>query len=237
MHAAILSKLTGDPNTETLESRLGNGLPAAAVEATEYLDGRTIHHGELAGEITEDTEVPFVSDTGIHTETERRSRQVTAEFYADLENEWAGVDTSDGDPLLESYLAGEAGVMREDARLRLAGWVRSFEQRDDASTWGISFSQSTEDGHPEDRAGARYHSEAEVHMIPEGVSALGFAYRWNGTWVRGMIAESGYVAVYKDWHVEEFAKWVAEEVEPYLEYDRDEQQELQPGGNPEEGQA
>lgn len=226
MHAAILSKLTNEPDDTNLQSHLGNELPAVEVEATEYLDGRTIHHGTLAGEVGTETDVPFVSDEGIYTEPGRKTWKITAQFYADLEAGWAGVNTGDGEDLLGSYLAGEAGVMREDAVIRLDAWAEEFERKNDADTWGVSFSQDVESGFSEDRAGAYYHSEADVNMMPKGVSALGFSYRWDGRLVRGMIAESGYVAVYKDWDVDMFARWVADEVEPYLEYDRDEQQTL-----------
>lgn len=233
MHAAILSKLTGDPSTETLESHLENGVPAAEVERTDYLDGRTIHNGTLAGHVTTEEPSPIVTSDGIYTEPEATTRMVVTDFYADLEGGWAGVDTSDGEELLASYLAGQAAVMREDAAINLGGWVEAYERRDGSDVWGLSFSQSIDDGFATDRAGARYHDDAEIHMIPQGVSAVGFQYHWNNSPARGMIAESGYVAVYDDWPVDRFARWVAEEIEPYLEYDRDEQQTLSSGASDE----
>jgi len=54
---------------------------------------------------------------------------------------------------------------------------------------------------------------------------LGFEYRWDGAPVRGVMAESGYVAIYDGLEdVAPLGRWMREEVLPYAS--RPEQQEL-----------
>jgi len=217
MHAAILRVLTGDPDTDTLSNHLEGGLPAASFERTNFLDGATIHEGRLAGRLdTNETEV-IVGEDAIFTETVEGRKEVVTDCYVDLGASWCGFDTSDGEKLITDYLLQTAGVIPEPTEIHLDAWVEEYGRRDDASVWATSYSQSTDDGYPSDRAGADFHADATMDGVPaEGVSAFGFTYKWNGGWIRGMLAASGYVAVYSDMHVEEFAKWVREEIRPYL---------------------
>ena len=53
MQAALLYELTGDPDGDTLESKLDGEFPALDVERTAYLDGKTLHHGTAAARIEE----------------------------------------------------------------------------------------------------------------------------------------------------------------------------------------
>lgn len=226
MHGAILSLLTGDPDG-TLDARLGEGFPAVEVNATNYLDGRTIHHGRAAARVTERPRVPVVTPDRIVYDTEEVTRRVGCEWYADLETSWAGVDTSAGEQLVEDYLLSSVGVKPEPTTLRLDAWADRFEDRDEGDVWGVSFSQSVEEGHDRDRAGAYYHTEADERVVPtRGKRALGFEYVWDGQWVRGMVAASGYATCYRDWTAAEFARWIADEIHPYLEIDTDDQATL-----------
>lgn len=219
-HAAILGLLVGDPDTDHLESRLDDGFPAVKCNATEYLDGRTIHHGTVADRISEEVQAPVIGTNGIHTESEKLTRKVAADFYADLEEGWAGVDASDGMDILEAYLLATAGLKLEPTVLNLDVWSDRFEQRDRSSTWGVSFSQAVEDGHEKDRAGAYYHDEVDERILPNrGKKALGFRYSWEGSIAYGMVAASGFATIYRAWTTAQFARWVADEILPFLEAD------------------
>jgi len=228
MHAAILYSLTGDPDVEELPELLGDGLPAATASRTQYLDGCVIHDGTLAGRIDEDVRVPVVADDRIVTETEEQPRRIQTDYYVDLNGGWAGVDSGDGKRLLSDYLVTRAGVVPEDVELDLEGFAERLG--DNVETNGIVYSQSVEDGHGRDAAGSLWKRDASPHKIPaEGVSVLSVRYTWDGTLVDAMLAASGYVAVYNDgWSAETFARWVATEVEPYLDADlgTDDQQTL-----------
>lgn len=228
MHAALMQTLTGDADG-TLDSHLGDGLPAAAVERTDYLDGRTIHHGTLAGRLTDEVDEVIVHGDSITTERVESTTQVATDFYADLDAGWAGVDSSDGVDLLEDYLRNEIVVAPEPTVLRLDAWAERLERIDGAAVWGLAYSQSVDDGYDRDRAAAKYHGDAGTHALPSaGASVVGFEYPWNGTVARGTITASGYVAIYRDWPVDTFARWVSDEVADYLEIDTDatEQSEL-----------
>lgn len=227
MHAAILQVLTGDSDTDDLPSDLGGGLPAADISRTAYLDGRHIHHGTLAGRVKTTDRVPLVTDETITTEQVTGHEQVLTDVIIDLGGGWAGASTGAGGEVLEGYLSSEAGVIPEPASIDIDAWVERLERRDDAHVWGVSYSQSIEDGHREDRAGAQSHEDVKTHSMPvEGKSSVGFRYRWDGIRVEGMIAASGYVAVYNDWPAETYARFIAEEVVEKLSVEVDAQQAL-----------
>lgn len=219
MHAAVLFLCDTDDEA-SLGSDLGSGLPAAETEATQYLDGATIHHGTLAGEYTTSDSQVIVTDDGIASEQGERFGEVAAQYYADLSKGWAGVETSKAASVLGRYLVSEASITPQPAVVRLDSWVGDYGRRDDADVWSVSHAG-------EDEAAARFHDAARMSSVPSsGVSAFGFAYQWDGRPMRGMLAASGYVALYSDVPVETFAKWVAEEIRPYLELPEDEQAEL-----------
>lgn len=226
MNAALLYTLTGDPDSETLDSRLGEGFPAIDAEGTQYLDGQTLYHGTAAARIDEEKRVPVPGNKEILTEMDTVTRRVQTDFYLNLTDGWLGIDSSDGEFLVD-YLLSTHGVLAEPLECNVQAWSEQLEQRDDAGVWGLSYSQSIEDGHDSDRAGAQYHEDAAVHRLPpEGLSAVGFYYNWDGQPIRGMLAKSGYAAVYRDWTPERFAKWLDAEVLEYCAYEVDEQTTL-----------
>jgi len=228
MQAAILYKLEGEPNTGELESRMTGEFPAIDVDGTQYLDGQTLYHGEAAGRVIEDRKVPAPTKKAILEETIETTQKVQTDWYADLEDGWVGISSSDGEFLFD-WFVGTEGVVPQDALIRLDAWAEALERRDDASVWAVSYSQSEEDGHDSNRAGAQYHDDVATHNMPvEGKSAVGFTYDWNGGYVRGMVAASGYVAVYNVTQADVFARWVGEEILPYLVIDRgDDQKSLE----------
>ncbi|WP_126665266.1 hypothetical protein [Haloterrigena salifodinae] len=225
MHAAILSLLTGEPNTGELESVLGGDLPTIVVDGTQYLDGKTLYHGEAAAWIEEEKRVPVPTEDGFIKEQDEVSRRVDTEWYADLEEGWVGVSSSDG-RFVHDWILAKEGMVAEDAMIRLDAWAERFEQNG-GSVWGASYSQSIDDGDDEDRAGAQYHKDAAWHNLPPtGISALGFSYEWDGYPVRGMVAKSGYVAAYNLTQEDVFAAWISDEILPYLEYDTGDDQDV-----------
>ena len=220
MHAALLYQLTGEPNKDEIESHLGSGFPAIDADGTQYLDGRTLYHGVAAGRIESETRVPVVTDDAILMEKDYASEQLKTEWYVDLEEGWAGIDTSDGEFFLE-LLQESHGVISEEMQIGLEAWARDFVQRDSAYCWGLSYSEG--DDNDPIRAGAGFHADASIDSLRENaadVSAIGFSYKWGGDdRTRGIICESGYVAIYRDWPAEKFARWLADEVMPFTVYD------------------
>jgi len=224
MHAALLYTFDRVEDPDRLPSDLAGGLPAADVSGTSYLDGRTIYDGTLAGRIESETQVPVVSEDGIAEAEQKREERVMADIYADLETGWAGVGSSTGERLLTDYLATHANVRPEKATIDLETVAGALP--DDADINGVVYSQTLED-HGRDAAGAEWHNA--VQGIPsEGLSALSVSYTWDGMLVDGMLAASGYVAVYRDWTTDAFGRWVADVIEPHLvpEREADAQQTL-----------
>lgn len=235
MHAAILTLLTGDPDLDTrdLPNRLEDGLPAATADTDAYLDGQRITSGTLAGNVTTNETVPVVAEESIYTEREETRETVVGEYYADLETGWAGVNSSDIQPLLTDYLASAAGVIPEDAALDLDAFAEALP--DDVDTNGVVYSTSIDEGHVRDAAGSHWKRDAKPSKIPaEGTSVLHVQYTWDGVLVDAMLAASGYVAVYKEWATSTFARWVADEITPYLYYAGDDQATLSTDSDAEE---
>jgi len=218
MHAALLYVFDGVADPDRLPSDLSGDLPAADISGTAYLDGRTIYDGTLAGWFPEEYPVPQVTEEGITEGSKETERKVAADIYADLEAGWAGVDSSDGERLLADYLATHTTVRPEPAVLDLA--TLAEELPDGADVNGVVYSQSVEEGHARDAAGAEWHDA--VRGVPaEGVAALSVSYTWGGLLVDAMLAASGYVACYRDWTVDQFGRWIAGEIDPYLAAERE----------------
>jgi hypothetical protein len=221
MHSALLYALVGEPKETSIDSHLGNGFPAIDAETIQYLDGHTLCHGQAVAQVEEQRQQPIVDDEGIWTESAWQSRRVLTNWYADLEAGWAGIDTSDGEFFFK-MLAATHAVSSEKMEIGLEAWARDFLQNDSAYCWGLSYSE----GDDEDaiRAGAGFHQDASLEQLDankQDVSAIGFGYEWADARARGIICESGYVAIYRDWTEELFGRWLSDQVLPYTVYDAD----------------
>ncbi len=220
MHAALLYELVGEADGDSVESYLSRGFPAVDANATHYLDGRTLYFGDATAKVEVEDRVPVPDEEGIHKEKQIHRETHYTEWYADLEGGWAGISTSDGEFFL-GMLQAEHGVVAEPQDVVLDAWVDHLAEQEGAGCWGMSYADDGDDGGAP-RAGAGFHADAGVRKLPtEGNSAVGFRYRWNGMPVRGMLAKSGYLAVYNSWTEEQFARFVADEVWPYTTFDAD----------------
>lgn len=223
MHAAILFNLTGDPDVEKIESQLDDGLPAIDATGTQYLDGKTLFHGRAAAEIIEDVQVPSVTPDGIVTETEEQLRSVKTDYYVDLEEGWAGIDSSDGEFFVDDLLLGIAGVTGEPQEIKLDDWASDFLTKTDPFVWGLNYGEEDENGDSL-RAGSAFHTDVDLDDVRENLgtlSGVGFRYDWDGEHVHGSIFESGYVSIFNDWAPDMFARFLADEVLPFTTYDVD----------------
>ena len=204
----------------TLEDT-SNGLYALDVGATEYLDGETMYFGTAAGWVETQNEDVFVmedEDDGsvtIDTESETVDERVTTEFYADPDAGFVGVSTSDGEFLFEG-LELDRGWSIYQPRIDLDAFVEHVD-RHNGHCWG--YASSTED-HEDDIAGdanVNWHASASIEEAwsAEDLVQFAFSYQYGAGHVRGVVAESGYVAMYKDWPAEKFGRWLRDHVLPY----------------------
>ena len=216
MMACILGLPRHDIDLE-LETETDGHSRGIVVNETQYLDGITIYHGTAAGTITvQDTDV-MIADDAIFTEPVEKNTTVATEYLADFNAGFVGIDSSDGEFLWDT-LTAMSGVEILRAEFNLDKFAEEYERRDDASVWQIGYK------HDEENVGVRYHEDAQLRT--DGVTQLGFSYLWDGRPVRGTVAASGYVAVYSSMNVEEFGRWLRDELLPYAALPENDQQEL-----------
>lgn len=195
------------------------GRYALSVEATEYLDGETMYFGTAAGYIeTQTTHVTVLEeeeDIIIDEESETVDTQVTTDVYADPAAGFVGVSTSDGEFLFEE-LELDRGWHIYRPRVDLDAFVRHVD-RHNGRVWG--YATSSED-HEDDIAGdsnINWHASASIEDARrvDDLVQVAFAYKYGSGYVRGVVAESGYVAMYRDWPAEKFGRWLRDHVLPY----------------------
>lgn len=217
MHAIIISRVRGEPRSTTIDSHLEpNTYPAIDAESTAYLDGKQIYHGTAADRIEVQTQEVSVQDHTISTWQEPGLQTHATEWYADLEAGWIGVDSSKGDWLV-SHLAMKHGVQAYETFVnldRFAEYLR--DEHETATAWHTARSQSYDDDGDSEKTTINYHDAATIAETARGTNVqLGFEYFWGDVLVRGTIAKSGYAAIYSHMTVEEFARWVADELLPF----------------------
>ncbi len=88
------------------------------------------------------------------------------------------------------------------------------EETETADAWNVSLSRDF--GGDKEKTSIDYHDAADIDAAKEGTVGLGFRYFWGDMHVRGIVYESGYVAMYRDMATPVFAKWLREEVLPFL---------------------
>jgi hypothetical protein len=202
-------------DTEVEEFVDGNN--ATEANATEYLDDTKTYHGKASGFI--DTEKRDIVVSGGDDKSVKVTRgdpthtreHVYTEWVADFNQapSFVAVDRSEGE-FLWNRLGARKGIALESAYIKLEDWLDDYEGQVWADAW------SGDEGDDEAPASVRYHDAASAVDSPaENARLLGFQYNWDGRWVRGVLSESGYVALYSTDHYGFFTRWLRDEV---LEY-------------------
>lgn len=198
MRAAILGLARDDIADPTIDGHLEQSTyPAIQSTAYERLDGTTIYAGKAAGTIDAERETIYVTEDGIITETEQASEDVYCEWIADLREGWVGVNRSDGDWLFDT-LGATKGTLIERAEINVDGFAEYLSDYPNANAWNVTQTRSLDPDDDVEEATIEYHDAA--HLADTGGSRattmLGFEYWWDGEYVRGVVSESGYVALY-----------------------------------------
>lgn len=235
MQRAIIGLVDGEPPLgETSIDRVRTG-GSFAIEPEEltYLDGETLTTGRATGTIdTQQTEIHVLDDAIVTEELEGRERVLT-EFYADLEapKPFVTVDRGDGEFLWEQ-LGGKIGADIERARLDLDAWARDLEAEENASVWQVGWNRDYGEDDDEQGVGVQFHRDASLreHRSEGGITQLGFQYRWDGAYIRGTAAESGYVAVFSTLADPTWGRWLREEILPLAELHEEETEQDTLGG-------
>lgn len=192
-------------------------------ETQRYLDGAEITHGHAATSLETETEhVEFGSDW---VETERRptTERVATEFFADLHADpaFVAVDSGDGEFLFE-YVGVRHGTIVGRATFDVDRFRRDLQAAEKARCWHAC---TDDDG----AVSMDYHDAAEFDA-PGEAAQIGFAYMWDGRPMRGVVAASGYAALFHDEPAPTVGRWIRDELLPYASVG-DEQAELDGGAS------
>ena len=222
MHQCILTLARDPPAGDPIQSRY-EGRPAIDAERTELLDGETIYHGDAAVEATAETREIHVSphEERITTERAETVEEVYTEWVADLDADpaWLATDTGRADGLW-TLLGIEQETLFERAELDVDGFAGDYQARDHAQVWHATNQRVDES------VSLAYHADAEIDG-QAFTTMLGFEYKWDGAPVRGVMADSGYVAVYDGLgDAAALGRWMRDEVLPWASLPEDSQQEL-----------
>lgn len=209
------------PTDERLESYFNDrDIPALDVQSTqESFDDRPVQSGLVAGH-TDATRKhidigvnPDGDPVGIDVSQDEGRERVVTEWVADV--------TASGLVVPESVYSDDIAAFPLDVFWNVTGSqvtlpfinVESLHRewsREDVlgDVWMVGRD-------PGDGASMNYHAAASESATP--TFGLGFERPWNGTVMRGVVYESGYVAVYNTNHDSQFIRFIDEELLPHAE--------------------
>ncbi|MFC5278683.1 hypothetical protein ACFPM1_07930 [Halorubrum rubrum] len=218
MRATIIALARDDIADPHIESRVENATyPAIDATAYERLDGTTIYAGDAAAKIDTEREEIYVSDDAIITETTKGKEDAYCEWIADLTAGWVGVNRSDGDWLFDS-LGATNGTLIRRAVIDVDGFASYLSDYPNADAWNTTQTRSLDADDDAEESTIKYHDAA--HLSETGGSRettmLGFEYYWNDNYTRGVVAESGYVALFDGGdRAGEYAAFINSEILPF----------------------
>jgi hypothetical protein len=200
MRATILGLARDEIADPQIESHLANATyPAIDATAYERFDGTTVYAGKAAATVTRERDAVYVNDDSIIVEPseEELDETVVCEWTADLSAGWVGVDTSDGDWLFET-LASAKGTLIERAEIDVDGFAEYLSEYPTADAWNVTQTRRLDADGDAEEAVIAYHDAAHLADTSgsRDTTMLGFEYNWNGGYTRGVVSESGYVALF-----------------------------------------
>jgi len=193
-------------------------LPAIHVERTQTsFDDRPVQQGTAATRVETTRRDAAVA---VNAEGEAIALDVTDEpAMQDVSSEWVADITGSGLVAAESLtgtdeyafpfdiIAARTERSLQRVYINVAKLHSAWSEED---ALGDVWMTGTDD---EDSASIQYHDAADVETKP--TIGLGFVRPWNGTVERGVVYESGYVAIYSSNTASSFVRFVEEELLPY----------------------
>jgi len=221
MHDATFFLTLEEARDPEVESHLDGDYPAVDAEGTHYLDGHTVYFGQAADLVEERKEEVLVDPEEITTNRAKTLVPRAIDFYVDVSSDpgFIGVSSASKGEWFVKRVAAQTGVNVKQTRIDIDAFADHIrEQTEIADAWNVSHSRDFGGG--KEQTSIDYHDAADLDAAQNGTIGLGFEYMWGDEFVDGIIYESGYVANYSDGLLEEgFARWVREEVLPFLEVD------------------
>jgi len=228
MHAASLFRTEGEASDPEVKSKLDGEPPAVDAEYTTYLDGNTCYFGTAADLLEVQQESVTITEDEVATQQVKGLQEKAVDFYADVATDpgFIGVSSASDGEWLVQRIAAQTGVEVLKTWIDVDAFADHIRQQaETADAWNVS--RSRDYGGGKEETSIDYHDAANIDDAQKGTLGLGFQYFWGDTRVRGIVYESGYVAMYRDMVTIEFAKWLREEVLPFLRVDRGEQRNRQ----------
>jgi hypothetical protein len=228
MYAGTIARLE-EPIDEPLESRFANDYyPAFDVQRTQTsFDDRPIQEGQAADRVdtfeqrVEIDRAESGKDRSISTERVEERETLLTDWVADVTGTGLiAAESVDGPgpfafPFDQFYFVGGEDVER--LRINLEEAYTAWKGDDDLGNVWMNASD------PGDGAQMSYHQQADADQKP--TIGLGFERPWDGTVVRGVAYESGYVALYSVESAIKFVRFVGDELLPYAQpYDDEDEQ-------------
>jgi len=224
MHDATLFLTHEEARDPEVPSKLDGEYPAVDAEGAQYLDGNTVYFGTAADLIEVQREDVAVNTDEISTSRAKALVPRAIDFYADVSTDpgFIGVSSASKGEWFIKRVAAQTGVTVKETEIDVDAFAEHIrEQTETADAWNVSHSRDFGGG--KEKTSIDYHDAADIEAAQNGTIGLGFEYMWSDEFVEGVIYESGYVANYSNGLLEEgFAQWVREEVLPFLEVDRGE---------------
>ncbi|CAL92445.1 hypothetical protein BJ1_gp23 [Halorubrum virus BJ1] len=199
MRATILGLARDEIADPSIESHIENATyPAIDVTAYERLDGTTVYAGDAAGRIDVEQEEIYISDSSIIVEPELVTDYSYCEWIADLTEGWLGVNRSDGDWLFDT-LGAVKGTLIHRAEIDIDGFASYLSDYPNASAWNTTQTRSLDADDDAEESTIKYHDAANLAETGGSgqTTMLGFEYFWNDGYTRGVVSESGYVALFE----------------------------------------
>jgi len=201
------------PADEPLETASKSGhIPAVDVRGTqESLDGPPIQHGKAAAEVADTkTDVTVAENGKILDEPIEGAKTVVTNWIADVQGDGLVVAESvsgDGDFAFPFNLfTAQTGEHVDRVNIELEDVTQAWDDEMLLDTWMTG----TDYG---DASSIDYHNAADDPR--KANIGLGFELRWNGTVAKGVVYESGYVAIWEEWTAAVFCEFIASELLPH----------------------
>lgn len=227
MIAGTIAQLT-QPAQKPLESwSQGGQLPALAVsDSQRELHGNSVaQSGTAAGRVNQpELEAGVTREGKIWTETHPTPRDVATEWVADITG--AGIIAAEsvhgsGDFAFPfDLIMSRCGERVERLAFELDAIAEAWDDSGDLQKqWMIG----TDSGNG---VSIDYHDNANLVDARDANVGLGFILAWDGTVAKGVLYESGYLAVFEEWTAAMYLRFIQQELLPHSYVPEDEDEEF-----------
>ncbi|WP_277540255.1 hypothetical protein [Haloarcula laminariae] len=204
---------------EPLETSFRNGrLPALEVNGTQETFGdSTVQRGKAAANIVTEAEVPEVATVSgedrktLITERREQSERMLVEWVADVTNTGlvlsSSVEGTEFDEFPVDLFLNATGEQAIPQYVDVEGLHIAWDDADELDSTWLNAAEGAE--------GSTIDYHANAHRDQPASIGLGFGRMWNGMVMRGVVYQSGYIALYSCDVPSDAVQFIAEEILPH----------------------